>query len=260
MKCTEIIKRLEILAPPKFAEEWDNIGLLAGRSNKEIKKVYLAVDATDEIVEDAIEMEADLLLTHHPLIFKPIKAVTEEHFISRRILRLLQADMCYYAMHTNFDVMGMADAAADEMMLRNRQVLEVTYEDEISKEGIGRYGRLPRVMTLAECAAYVKEVFDLPSVRVYGELEEKVEMAAISPGSGSSVGSYALQAGVDVLISGDIDHHMGIDLVAQGISVIDAGHYGLEKLFVPYMKDYFVRNLPELQVECAPEKSPFEVL
>lgn len=260
MKCTEIVKRLEILAPPKFAEEWDNIGLLAGRSNKEVKKVYLAVDATDEIVEDAIEMEADLLLTHHPLIFKPLKSVTEEHFISRRILRLLQADMCYYAMHTNFDVMGMADAAADEMMLRNRQVLEVTYEDEIAKEGIGRYGRLPRVMTLAECAAYVKEIFHLPSVRVYGELEEKVEIAAVSPGSGSSVGSYALQAGVDVLISGDIDHHMGIDLVAQGISVIDAGHYGLEKLFVPYMKDYFVRNLPEIQVECAPDKSPFEVL
>ena len=260
MKCTEIVKRLEILAPPKFAKEWDNIGLLAGRSNKEIRKVYLAVDATDEIVEDAIELEADLLLTHHPLIFKPLKSVTEEHFISRRILRLLQADMCYYAMHTNFDVMGMADAAADEMMLRNRQVLEVTYEDDIAKEGIGRYGRLPRVMTLAECAAYIKEVFHLPSVRVYGELEEKVEIAAISPGSGSSVGSCALQAGVDVLISGDIDHHMGIDLVAQGVSVIDAGHYGLEKLFVPYLKDYFTRNLPELQVECAPDMSPFEVL
>ncbi len=260
MKCTEVIRRLEVLAPPKFAEEWDNTGLLAGRSNKEIKKVYLAVDATDEIVEDAIELEADLLLTHHPLIFKPLKAVTEEHFVGRRVLRLLQADMCCYAMHTNFDVMGMADAAADELMLRNRQVLEVTYEDEISKEGIGRYGRLPRVMSLSECASYVKEVFRLPAVRVYGELEEKVEIAAVSPGSGSKAGAYALEMGADVLITGDIDHHTGIDLVAQGISVIDAGHYGLEKIFIPYMKDYFARNLPELKVECAPEMSPYTVL
>ena len=260
MKCTEIIRRLEVLAPPRFAQEWDNTGLLAGRSNKEIRKVYLAVDATDEIVEDAIELEADLLLTHHPLIFKPLKAVTEENFISRRVLRLLQADMCCYAMHTNFDVMGMADAAADELMLRNRQVLQVTCEDEISKEGIGRYGRLPRVMTLSECALYVREVFRLPAVRVYGELEGSVEIAAVSPGSGSHMGEYALQAGVDVLITGDIDHHTGIDLAARNIAVIDAGHYGTEKIFVPYMKDYFSRNMPELRIECAPEKSPYAVL
>lgn len=260
MKCAEIIKRLEVLAPVKFAEEWDNVGLLAGRSGKEVKKVYLAVDATDEVVEDAIEAEADLLLTHHPLIFKPLKSITEENFTGRRILRLLQADICYYAMHTNFDVMGMADAAADELLLRDRQVLEVTYEDEISREGIGRYGRLPRRMTLASCAEFVKETFRLPAVRVYGELDDWVEIAAVSPGSAKSVIPFAVQAGVDVLISGDIDHHMGIDLVAQGLSAIDAGHYGLEKLFVPYMQDFFARNLPEIRIETAEEKSPFAVI
>lgn len=260
MKCTEIIKRLEILAPPKFAESWDNVGLLVGRSTKEIKKVYLAVDATDEVIEEAIDAEADLLLTHHPLIFSPLKRVTEENFLSRRVLRLLQADMCCYAMHTNFDVMGMADAAADELSLKNRQVLYVTYEDEISKEGIGRFGRLPRAMRLDECAEYVKEIFRLPAVRVYGELDDMVEVAAVSPGSGKSVVPCAVAAGVDVLISGDIDHHTGIDLVAQGVSVIDAGHYGLEKLFVPYMKSYFTRNIPELVVEATEEKSPFSVI
>lgn len=260
MKCMDVMKRLEILAPANFAESWDNVGLLAGRSTKDVKKVYLAVDATDEVIEEAIDAEADMLITHHPLIFSPLKSITEENFISRRVLRLLQADICYYAMHTNFDVMGMADAAADELNLKNRQVLEVTYEDEISKEGIGRYGRLPNAMTLHACAEYVKEIFDLEAVRVYGDLQEKVEIAAISPGSAKSVIPHALQAGVDVLISGDIDHHMGIDMVAQGVAVIDAGHYGLEKLFVPYMKDYFARNLPEITVEVAQEKSPFTVI
>jgi len=260
MKCMDIMKRLEILAPANFAESWDNVGLLAGRSTKDVKKVYLAVDATDEVIEEAIDGEADMLITHHPLIFSPLKSITEENFISRRVLRLLQSDICYYAMHTNFDVMGMADAAADELNLKNRQVLEVTYEDDISKEGIGRFGRLPDAMTLRACAEYVKEVFDLEAVRVYGDLQEKVEIAAISPGSAKSVVPHALQAGVDVLISGDIDHHMGIDLVAQGVAVIDAGHYGLERLFVPYMKDYFARNLPEITVEVAQEKSPFVVI
>lgn len=260
MKCTEIIKRLEILAPSGFAEEWDNVGLLAGRRTKEVKKVYLAVDATDEVVEDAIEAEADMLLTHHPLIFSPLKSITEEDFISRRVLKLLQADICYFAMHTNFDVMNMADAAADELMLKNRQVLQVTYEDEISKEGIGRYGRLPHIMTLTECAEYVKETFRLPAVRVYGEPDDRVEIAAVSPGSAKEVVPYAIKAGVEVLISGDINHHMGIDLVAQGVSVIDAGHYGLEKLFVPYMQDYFSKNMPEIHTETAEEKSPFLVI
>lgn len=260
MNCAEIMERLEILAPFKFAESWDNVGLLAGRKDKEIRKVYLAVDATDEVVEDAVDVGADMLLTHHPLIFSPIKRITEENFVGRRLFKLIQSDTCYFAMHTNFDVMGMADAAADELLLKNRQVLDVTYEDDISKEGIGRYGSLPQAMTLFECAEYVKKVFRLPAVRVYGDLEEKAEVAAVSPGSAKSVVPAALRAGVDVLISGDIDHHMGIDLVAQGISVIDAGHFGLEKLFVPYMKDYFERNLPGITVYMAEEKNPFAVI
>ena len=260
MRCSEIIKRLEILTPSAFAKDWDNVGLLAGRSTKEIKKIFLAVDATDEVIEAAIDARADMLLTHHPLIFTPIKSITDEDFIGRRVLRLLQADICYYAMHTNFDVLGMADAAADEMLLQNKQVLEITYEDEFSKEGIGRYGRLPEVMTLAECASYVKEIFHLQTVRVYGEPDEQLEIAAISPGSAKSVIPYAVKAGVDVLISGDIDHHMGIDLIAQNIAVIDAGHYGLEKLFIPYMQDYFTETLPEMIIEAAGEKSPFTVI
>ncbi len=260
MRCSEIIKRLEILTPSAFAKDWDNVGLLAGRSTKEIKKIFLAVDATDEVIEAAIDARADMLLTHHPLIFTPIKSITDEDFIGRRVLRLLQADICYYAMHTNFDVLGMADAAADEMLLQNKQVLEITYEDEFSKEGIGRYGRLPEVMTLAECASYVKEIFHLQTVRVYGEPDEQLEIAAISPGSAKSVIPYAVKAGVDVLISGDIDHHMGIDLIAQNIAVIDAGHYGLEKLFIPYMQDYFAGTLPEMIIEAADEKCPFTVI
>ena len=91
-------------------------------------------------------------------------------------MKLIGNDISYYAMHTNFDVMGMADAAADEIRLKERQVLSITYEDEIAKEGIGRYGKLPQVMTLEECASYVKDVFHLESVKVYGERDMAVEL------------------------------------------------------------------------------------
>ncbi len=135
MKCYEIIDKLESLSPTEFAEEWDNIGLLAGRRDKEVRTVYIALDATDDVIEEAVRLGADLLLTHHPLIFKKMSRVNTDDFIGRRVCELIRNDISYYAMHTNFDVMGMADAAADELSLKDRRVLDVTYEDDISKEG-----------------------------------------------------------------------------------------------------------------------------
>lgn len=257
MKCSEIIEHLEQLSPLSFAEDWDNVGLLAGRRDKEVQRIYIALDATDEVVDDAVRCGADLLLTHHPLIFHAVRKVTDDDFIGRRIVRLLQADISYYAMHTNFDIMGMADAAADDMKLENREVLNVTYEDEISREGIGRIGTLPGKMTLLECAEYVKGVFRIPGVRVYGDEDAEVARVAVCPGSGKSVIADAVKLSADVLITGDIDHHEALDAMAQGLSIIDAGHYGIEKIFIPYMQDYIRRELPSLQIFAAREKQPY---
>ena len=260
MKCSEIIEHLEQLSPPSFAEDWDNVGLLAGRRDKEVQRIYIALDATDEVVDDAVRCGADLLLTHHPLIFHAVRKVTDDDFIGRRIVRLLQADISYYAMHTNFDIMGMADAAADEIGLRKREVLDITYEDDIAKEGIGRRGKLPQIMTLEECAVHVKKCFHLEHVKVFGDPEATVETAAICPGSGKSVVSDAVLAKADVLITGDIDHHTGIDANAQGLMIIDAGHYGIEKIFIAYIKEYIHRELPEMMVYTHPLVSPYTVI
>lgn len=260
MKCYEIIEKLETLSPVSYAEDWDNIGLLAGRRDKEVNTIYIALDATDDVIEEAVRLKADLLLTHHPLIFKKMSRVNTDDFIGRRVFRLIQNDICYYAMHTNFDVMGMADAAADELQLQNREVLNVTYEDDISKEGCGRFGKLTKKMSLAECAELVKRAYQVPNVRVFGNLMDIVEMAAVMPGSGGSYIQDALRAGADVMITGDIDHHEGIDAVAQGLHVIDAGHYGIEKLFIPYMKEFLHRELPKIQLYQAETKEPFVVV
>lgn len=257
MKCEDIMGKLEELSPAHFAQDWDNVGLLVGRTDKEVHSVYLALDATDEAVEEAVRLGADMIITHHPMIFKGMKQVRADHFIGRRIIRLLQNDMCCFAMHTNFDIMGMADAAADELKLRGRQVLLKTYEDEISTEGFGRFGTLPRIMTLRECAAFVKERFGISRVRVFGDGDAEVERAAICPGSGGSMIDAALELKADVYITGDIDHHEGIDAVARGLSVIDAGHYGIEQIFVPYMKEYLKRELPGLLVYTKEPEEPF---
>jgi len=260
MECLFVMDKLEDLSPVMYAEEWDNVGLLVGRSDKEIKTVYIAVDATDEVINNAIEVEADMIITHHPMLIKPMKSVTSDDFIGRRILKLAKHDISCYAMHTNFDVMGMADAAAEEIDLVNVDVLDVTYSDEVGTEGIGRIGNLSQEMPLYELCEFVKERFDVETVKVFGNLDKIVDVCAICPGSGKSVVGEAVKKGADVLITGDIDHHTGIDAVAQGLSIIDAGHFGIEKIFVPYIESFFRREMPEIKVYTQEPVSPFIVV
>ena len=260
MECALICESLEELSPKRFALSSDNVGLLVGRYDKDVKTIYIALDATDEVIDAAIECEADMLITHHPMIFSAIKSVRADDFIGRRILKLAKYDISYYAMHTNFDVMGMADAAADEIDLIERDVLQVTYEDEIGAEGIGRIGRLREEMSLIELCDFVKERFMLDTVKVFGDPDRLCNICAISPGSGKSMIKYAIEKGADVIITGDIDHHEGIDSVAQGLCVIDAGHFGIEKIFVPYMEEFIRREMPEIKVYTHEMTSPFMVL
>ena len=114
MRTKEIMELLEAFAPTGLACEYDNVGLLAGDPEKEVKSVYISLDADDRAVEAAAEGGFDLLLTHHPLIFKPLKSINEDRFIGRRLRRLIRSDVNYYALHTNFDMAkgGMADLAA----------------------------------------------------------------------------------------------------------------------------------------------------
>lgn len=248
MKCDEIIAVLEELAPPSFAMDWDNSGFLVGDRSKEIHRILIAVDATDEVVQEAVDNRADMIITHHPLIFGKINRVIGDDIIGRRILKMVENHICFYCMHTNFDVIGMADAAAEELELSKTEVLEVTYEDEISKEGIGRYGKLKNPQNLETIAEFIKGKFQIPSVTVYGDLDREIEIAAISTGSGKSMVEPAIKAGCDVIITGDIDYHTALDSIAKGICIIDAGHFGLEKIFIPYIADCLRRELPDMDV------------
>lgn len=258
MICKEIIGKIENRYPKTYAMEWDNVGLLVGRSDKEVKKIYIALDATDEVIENAVEFGADMLITHHPLIFKALRQINDSNFISKRIIKMIQSDISYYAMHTNYDVMGMADLAGEILQMSDAEVLEVTSAD--AEEGIGRVADLEEEMTLEECCQFVKEKFQLPSVKVFGDSKQPVNRIAVSPGSGKSMIGAALIKGVDVLITGDIDHHEGIDAVAQGMAVIDAGHYGIEHIFIEDMKKFVEKNFPEVEVKTAEICHPFWIM
>ncbi|MEH2941663.1 Nif3-like dinuclear metal center hexameric protein [Lachnospiraceae bacterium KK002] len=256
MICREIIDILQEQSPERYACHWDNVGLLVGNPEKEVNTVYIALDATEETIAEAAEAEADLLLTHHPLIFQGLKKVNTEDFTGRRVITLIQNDISCYAMHTNFDVKGMAQLGAERMGLTDCQVLDVTCQEE-QEEGIGKAGLLPCTMTVAECAGKVKEAFGVELVKIFGRPDDRVAKAAICPGSGKSVIGKAIAAGAQVLITGDIDHHDGIDSAAQGLAIIDAGHYGVEKMFISYMETYLKERTSGIRIIAQPEKQPF---
>lgn len=246
--------------PLSSAEDWDNVGLLVGRDNKEVSRVFLALDLTEETLAEAAEAGADLIVTHHPMIFSGMKKVNNQSVTGRRVLTLVQKDISYYAMHTNYDVMGMADLSARYLKLSDCQVLSVTEVHGEQQEGFGRVGMLPEEMTLKECALFVKEQLKLTDVKVYGDLQQKVHRAAICTGSGKSMVKEALAKGADVYVTGDIDHHTGIDTVAEGMALIDAGHYGTEYIFMEAMKRALQEAFPELEVTTAQVKVPYHIL
>ena len=260
MLCKEIIQVIEAAYPREAALDFDNVGLLAGRSEKEVNRVYIALDATDAVIDCAVRAGADMLITHHPLIFSPLKKVTDENFISRRIVKLIQNDISYYAMHTNYDVLGMAELSEKILGIRDTEVLDITRENGGIPEGIGRIGSLEQPVTLEECCVYIKHKLNLGSLKVVGDMDAKVSRLAISPGSGKSVIGAAIAKGADVLVTGDIGHHEGLDAVEQGLSVIDAGHYGTEYIFIDDMKRFLEDKLPVLQVTAAPVIHPFQVI
>ena len=264
MKAYELINWLNIRHPQKFAEEWDNVGLLVGDDQKEISHVFLALDLTEPVLDEAVAAGADMILTHHPMIFSGIKKINNHTFTGRKILRLIREDIPYFAMHTNYDVMGMAELAGKVLELSEPEVLEVTgsmhSESGEVPVGIGRVADLAQPMDLKSCAEMVKKAFDLPNVKIFGEPDMQVHRLGVFPGSGKSAISVSLEKGVDVLVTGDIDHHEGIDAVAQKMAVIDAGHYGVEHIFIADMEHFCREKFPEAEIRTAKIRQPFWVL
>ncbi|MDD6037449.1 MAG: Nif3-like dinuclear metal center hexameric protein [bacterium] len=262
MVLDEIIAVLEMIAPEQMALDWDNVGLLVGDRAQDISSIYVALDADDYAIEQAKAKGAGLLLTHHPLIFSPLRRVNGDSFISRRVVKLLRSNMNCYAMHTNFDVARMGELAADRLELRNCCPLEYCLTVDDKAMGIGVVGDHPDAdgISLAELCEQTKQAFGLDAVRLFGDTVQPVHKIAISPGSGKSMIGEAIDAGAQVLITGDIDHHSGIDALAQGLSIIDAGHYGLEHIFIDYMTQQLMTQLSGVSVYAQEHREPFATL
>lgn len=260
MTVGEIADLFEEIAPKSAALSWDNPGLLVGSRSWTVGKVYIALDCTDEVIDHAIEAEADLIVTHHPLIFSPVKNVVAEDFIGKRIIRLIEHRIALFAMHTNFDICKMGPLVAGRLNLSDVIPLVPCGPGEADgSTGLGGIGTLETDMTLEQLSLYVKNALGLPGLKTFGDQKMRVHRVAFLPGSGKSDIDTAIAAGADCYITGDVDHHSGIDAVEKEIAVIDAGHWGMEHFFIEYVDLFLKGRTAGLLTATEPYVSPFAV-
>lgn len=257
MVLSEIIKILEEIAPPDLAESWDNSGLLVGRPEADVRGIFITLDVTTESIRAAAHNGCDLIVAHHPLLFSSIKKIRYDDFIGSRLIDLIENHIACYAMHTNYDAAVMADLCDGILGLNKDRSLEMI---DPEGRGIGSIGHFDRQLDLEELADLVKTGFGLPYVRVYGDRKKPVKKVAMCPGSGKSLIDLVSEEDCDVYITGDVDHHFGLDCLEKGIAVIDAGHHGLEHVFVDHMSDTLQLKLPDIRIVKDRNISPFDII
>ena len=257
----DVTAAIEREYPPCLAEEWDNSGLLVGDPDREVRTIAVCLDLTDETLMMALEGGAEMVVTHQPLIFKPVSRVVAGDRVGRRILKLAANQMICYAAHTNFDVAGMAAVNAASLGLIETEPLEVTGMDEEGVPyGLGRVGVLPEAAAAGAFARTVRSVCGLDAVRLYGNEDRPVKRVAVCGGSGRSLIGAAIRSGADVFVTGDLDYHSAIDAAADDLMLIDAGHFGTEREFIRCMAETIRRAAPALSVLELPQAAPYTVI
>lgn len=223
MKASEIIKLIESYCPVSLAEDWDNVGLLCGYEEKEVNRVMLTLDVTLDCVKRAARENIDMIISHHPILFKGIKRINYNTPQGELLRTLIQNDINLYAAHTNMDIAagGINDALAGILSLSDTDILD-------DETGLGRIGFIDGAPTLKEFAKIVKERLSSECIRVCGDMEKRLYKIAVASGSCSEVVSIAAKKGADVIITGDLKYHECIDFTDMGICLIDAGHYPTE--------------------------------
>lgn len=242
----DIFDTLDRMAPFSIAQDWDNSGLQIGTFSKEIKKIFISLDPSPKALQEASRRQAQLLLTHHPLIFGPLSCIDGDVYPGNVITEALRADIAVLAAHTNLDVArgGLNDMLADLFDLRNVEILEMGNQQ--GGIGLGRLGSLEKPLTLSEMIERAKQVLDIEKVGVVGPRDSKVKRVAVVGGSGGEMVSLASKKGADLLITGDISHHEARNAEDLGLALLDGGHFPTEKAALRLFADSFSVKLREL--------------
>lgn len=229
IKVNNIIKEMELLAPTYLKEDFDNVGLMVGDKNKEVKKVLLALDCTLKVIEEAKKENVELIITHHPLIFKRPSSITSDTLQGKKIIELIKNDISLYSSHTNLDSVenGLNDTIVSILGFDNSKILEKNKRDD--KAGLGRIVSLNESIQLEDLISKIKKSLNINNLRVV-KGKDKVNKIAIINGSGQDFIGKAVALGADCIITGDTTYHFASDYKEMEISILDVGHFASEQI------------------------------
>lgn len=237
-KVKDIIKEMEKFAPSYLKESFDNVGLMIGSKDKDVKKILLALDITLEVIDEAIENKIDLIITHHPLIFRKPSNITTDSLQGEKIIKLIKNDISVYSSHTNLDAVsnGINETIAELLGLKNSKIIHKNNVYQEKDCGFGRIQSLDETICFDDLISKVKNIFNLDKLRVV-KAKGTVSKIAVINGSGQDFIAEAVKMGADCIITGDTTYHFASDYKEQGINIIDLGHFASEWIvFVEVMK------------------------
>lgn len=245
-KVEEILGYMSQLAPMELAEDWDNVGLLVN-CGADVTSILVSLDITDEVVNEAEMQGCQLIVSHHPVIFDPLRAIGRRDVPFRMIKKNISA-IC---MHTNLDA---AEGGVNDILCKLFGV-----QDTCEFDGLGRVGCLAHTTTAQQLAQDCREILGAHVKLV--DAGRPIHRLAVVGGAGGSMLQAAAQAGADALLTGEANHHVALDAKQMGMSLIVAGHYATEFPVVPVLADKLSRRFPDLRViGTRRNKDPFTYL
>ena len=236
MQLKKIIKLIEDNAPKCYASHWDNVGLMLGDVEQEIKKIMLTLDVTPQVTDEAIANECDLIISHHPFFFSEIKTIDFSTPYGKMIKNLITNNIAVFSCHTNMDSAecGINAVLSEKFELSDVEVLEKN--ETFSEVGIGRIGNICEC-TLDEICQMTKKILNASTLRVIADdMDKQIKKVCVASGSCGDLIGIAKSKSADVFITADVKYHQALDASYSDIAVIDAGHYYTEFLVTDIFK------------------------
>ena len=251
----DIYQHINAIAPFATQMDFDNAGLLVGRGDAQVERVLVALDITTEVIREAVDMGAQLVVAHHPVIFHPLKAVSDADVTGEKVLVLAEHHIAAICAHTNLDA---AQGGINDLLAQRLGLVEITHlhpdgEDEQGRTyGIGRVGtrRTRDRMDTADFARMVKSALGASGVR-YMDAGEPVCRVAVGGGSCGSMLSDAIRAGCDTFVTADVKYDVFLEAKELGINLLDAGHFATENVVVEPLARGLREAFPELTVQVS---------
>lgn len=255
-KICDIAAFLEDFAPRHLAEEWDNVGLLAGDPQQVVTKVMTCLTITPASAQEAIREGAELIVTHHPLPFQATKRLTTEQTPTRLLWQLVRANVAIYSPHTAFDSAG---AGINQQLAEGIGLTEieplVPAKNDSQGLGSGRVGNLPGPVSLQDLATRLRTFLRISGLQVVGSDDQSVQRIAVACGSAGSFLAAAAKAGCQTLVTGETQFHTCLEAEALGLSLLLPGHYASERFACERLAEVLQIPFPQLRIWASQDEA-----